>query len=204
MTTREQVLRPPGSPDRGITGRVGELGWWWRRWPTVVAVASAVLVGGDGDVGGLVTALPLLPMIYVVLAAVGRRWLSWPVLVVSLGGFVALREWGVVAPSTMVVGVAAAGLAVGLARHRAPGGRREVLVQGIGAVAFVGLAVLAALTAPQVSLWLVAAAWFGHGVWDFVHLHRDAVVTRSYAEWCGVLDVLTAAQVVLFVVSSAP
>jgi hypothetical protein len=36
-----------------------------------------------------------------------------------------------------------------------------------------------------------------HGVWDFVHLRADKVVARSYAEWCGVLDVLVAAQLVL-------
>jgi hypothetical protein len=27
----------------------------------------------------------------------------------------------------------------------------------------------------------VAAGWFGHGVWDFVHLKLDKVVARCYA-----------------------
>ncbi|GAA2793221.1 hypothetical protein [Nonomuraea dietziae] len=42
----------------------------------------------------------------------------------------------------------------------------------------------------------MAAGWLFHGVWDFVHLKLDKVVARSYAEWCGVFDVLIAAQLV--------
>jgi hypothetical protein len=45
----------------------------------------------------------------------------------------------------------------------------------------------------------VAAGWFLHGIWDFVHLWLDKVVARSYAEWCGVIDVLVAAQLVFLV-----
>ena len=51
--------------------------------------------------------------------------------------------------------------------------------------------------APEVARYVLAAGWFGHGVWDLVHLRRDAVVSRSYAEWCGVLDVLIAAELLL-------
>jgi hypothetical protein len=35
------------------------------------------------------------------------------------------------------------------------------------------------------------------GMWDFVYLRLDKVVARSYAEWCGVFDILVAAQLVL-------
>jgi hypothetical protein len=49
---------------------------------------------------------------------------------------------------------------------------------------------------PDLGRYLVAAGWFGHGIWDFVHLKLDKVVARSYAEWCGVLDVLIAAELV--------
>jgi hypothetical protein len=42
----------------------------------------------------------------------------------------------------------------------------------------------------------VAAGWFLHGLWDFVHLRRNAVVSRSYAEWCGVVDILIAVRLV--------
>jgi Ni/Fe-hydrogenase subunit HybB-like protein len=63
---------------------------------------------------------------------------------------------------------------------------------GFGAVALAGLAV-----DPDLGRYLVAAGWFGHGIWDFVHLKLDKVVARSYALWCGVLDLGIAAELVL-------
>lgn len=50
---------------------------------------------------------------------------------------------------------------------------------------------------PDLGRYLVAAGWFLHGLWDFVYLRLDKVVARSYAEWCGVFDILVAAQLVL-------
>ena len=34
-------------------------------------------------------------------------------------------------------------------------------------------------------------------IWDFVHLRLGRVVSRSYAEWCGVLDILITVQLIL-------
>jgi hypothetical protein len=45
---------------------------------------------------------------------------------------------------------------------------------------------------------LVALALLGHAAWDAVHYVRNRVVTRSYAEFCAVLDLLVGAAV-LFV-----
>jgi hypothetical protein len=64
---------------------------------------------------------------------------------------------------------------------------------GFGALALVALSV-----DPDLGRYLVAAGWFLHGIWDFVHLWLDKVVARSYAEWC-VIDVLVAAQLVFLV-----
>ena len=45
-----------------------------------------------------------------------------------------------------------------------------------------------------------AAIWwrpgFLHGVWDFVYFKLDRVVTRSDAEWCAVLDVVIAVELI--------
>jgi hypothetical protein len=136
-----------------------------RRWPTWLAVGlSALTLGGGGTdqgVRGLSEALLILPLEYLVVAALGRREASWGVVVVGVTGFVVLRAVDVVPPAAVVVALAGLAVDPDLGRH------------------------------------LVAAGWFLHGVWDLVHLRADKVVARSYAEWCGVVDVLIAAQLVL-------
>jgi hypothetical protein len=62
-------------------------------------------------------------------------------------------------------------------------------VQALGMVGFGALALAGLAVDPDLGRWLVAAGWFGHGVWDFVHFKLDRVVARSYALWCGILDV---------------
>lgn len=71
-------------------------------------------------------------------------------------------------------------------RLRASG---TVRIQALGMVGLVVLGLLALAISPDVGVYLVATGWLFHGVWDFVHLRLDRVVVRSYAEWCGVLDV---------------
>ncbi|MGQ0574969.1 MAG: hypothetical protein ACT4RN_12290 [Pseudonocardia sp.] len=44
---------------------------------------------------------------------------------------------------------------------------------------------------------MAGAGWLAHGIWDFAHLRADTVVSRSYAEWCGVVDVLVAVGLVV-------
>jgi asparagine synthetase B (glutamine-hydrolysing) len=44
-----------------------------------------------------------------------------------------------------------------------------------------------------------AAAWLGHGAWDFAHHRVDKVVPRWYAELCAVLDVMVAIGILLAV-----
>lgn len=58
------------------------------------------------------------------------------------------------------------------------------------------LAPVLAATAASAStaLLVIAAGWAAHGMWDLWHLRRDQVVSRSYAQWCGVFDILMAIQ----------
>jgi hypothetical protein len=68
----------------------------------------------------------------------------------------------------------------------------------LGVIAGEGLLVLDGLAVdPDVGRYVVAAAWLLHGVWDLVYFRLDTVVARSYAEFCGVVDVLVAAALVL-------
>jgi hypothetical protein len=65
-------------------------------------------------------------------------------------------------------------------------------VVGFGAVTLVALAVDGSL-----GLYVVAAGWLAHGVWDFAHHRTGRVVPRAWSEWCGVVDVLGAVCIAL-------
>jgi hypothetical protein len=169
------------------------------RWPTALALAMSALSFGGSEsaegVAGLSQALLLLPLLYLVVAKLRRRQASWPVLVVGITPFVALRAVDVIAPAAVFSAVALVvlvwGAVDGQLRRPDPFRVQALGMLGFGALALAGLAV-----DPDLGRYLVAAGWFGHGIWDFVHLKLDKVVAPSYAEWCGVLDVLIAAELV--------
>jgi hypothetical protein len=168
-------------------------------WPIALALGMAALTfGGSGTaegLAGLSEALLLLPLLYLVVAKLRRRQASWPVLVVLTAPFIVLRALDVVAPAAVYTAVALAvlvwGAVDGQLRRPDPFRVQALGMLGFGAIALAGLAV-----DPDLGRYLVAAGWFGHGVWDFVHLRLDKVVARSYALWCGVLDVGIAAELV--------
>jgi hypothetical protein len=80
-----------------------------------------------------------------------------------------------------------------------PHGPATFGVQAAGAFAFGGLALAGLAVDPDLGRYLVAASWFFHGVWDFVHMWLDKVVARTFAEWCGVIDVLVAVELLFLV-----
>jgi hypothetical protein len=170
-----------------------------RRWPT----ALGAVVGVDslfGEVTGDTTrtfagVLPLLPLLYVVVLLLGRRHWTWPVLFAGLGVVVALRLQDRVEPAVVLLALAlgAATWGVGHGRHR----EREFRIQVAGMAGFAALAVAGLAVDPDLARYLVAAGWIGHGVWDYVHLALDRVVARSFAEWCGVVDVLIGTSLIV-------
>jgi hypothetical protein len=169
-----------------------------RRWPTAVALASAAFsaLGGDnGDSSGLAKALPLLALLYLVVAAVNRRRATWVVFGVLIVSYIGLRALDVVDTTVVIMAIALAASiwGAGHGRHR----ERAFQVQLIGMVGFAAVALAGLAVDPELGRYLVAAGWLAHGIWDFVHLAKDKVVVRSYAEWCGVLDILIAAQLVV-------
>ena len=166
--------------------------WVLRRWPTLLAAVVGALMWG-ADVGSLRELLVLLPLEYVVMAAMGVRRASWAVLLLCFVVFVGLTAQDRVDVETALLVLAAVALAAGLFRRQ---GKGALLVPAAGMVLFGGVALLAVDQAPDVTRYLVAAGWFSHGLWDFAHLRANKTVSRSYAEWCGVLDVLVAAMLI--------
>jgi hypothetical protein len=172
--------------------RTSALTFLLRRWPTALAIALELISWGIGlERAGQI--LPLLPSLYVIVAVIRRRGASWPVLLASIALLFALQRQDRVDPTVVILALATAVAVTGLFRRE---GRGEVLVQTGGLVLFGGLALIGLTVAPEVARYVLAAGWFFHGVWDLVHLRRNAVVSRSYAEWCGVLDILIAAELV--------
>jgi hypothetical protein len=143
------------------------------------------------DTTSLGQLLVLLPLVYLVVAAIGIRGSTWATLLVCCAFFVGLRAQDRVTPETALLVLAGVALVAGFFR---PGGRAPLLVQAAGMMAFGALALWAAAVDADTARYLVAAGWFGHGIWDFAHLHADRTVARTYAEWCGALDVLIAAM----------
>ena len=73
-----------------------------------------------------------------------------------------------------------------------------VPLQAAGMLLF-GAAMLVALYAePLLGGTIVAVGLLGHAAWDAYHYLRNRVVTRPYAEFCAVVDLLVGAAV-LFV-----
>ncbi|MGW3943030.1 hypothetical protein [Streptomyces phaeochromogenes] len=184
------------------SGRPASNGWrpvemLKRRWPTALAVALVILTMADGSgeladtVGAFGDALPLLPLLYVIIHQVGNPRVTWPVLGAGVATMVALGAQDVLSQPVALVAIALAVLIWGAVRGT-PHGRATFGVQAAGAFVFGALALAGLAVDPDLGRYLVAAGWFFHGVWDFVHLKLDKVVARSFAEWCGVVDVLIA------------
>ncbi len=119
------------------------------RWPTALALAmSALTFGGTGTEEAVTSfgqVLPLLPLLYLVVAKLRRRQATWPGLVVGLTSVIALRALDVIAPVAVFSAVALVvlvwGAADGQLRRPDPFRVQALGMLGFGALALVGLAV---------------------------------------------------------------
>jgi hypothetical protein len=168
----------------------------------VVVFAAAVVAGGSDDmdeaVSGYAEFLPLLPLLYLIIHQIGAPRVTWPVLGAGLVVVFALQVQEAVSQPVVLVGMSLALLVWGAIRGT-PYGPATLGVQAAGALVFSALALVGLAVDADLGRYLVAAGWFFHGVWDFVHLKLDKVVARSFAEWCGVVDVLVAVDLLFLV-----
>jgi hypothetical protein len=166
-----------------------------RWWPTLIGLAFALAVGLG--VGGGFAAIVLVCAVIYLLAAVtarpGMAWLGFLVTSPAVAiGPILDAEW----LSLSIIGAFAVVLVVvGLIR-----GTWKTAVnrlQLVGVVVFGTVAVASFAVQPVVAGILIALGLTAHAVWDIVHHRRNAVVSRSYAEFCAVLDLTLAVVVVL-------
>jgi putative effector of murein hydrolase LrgA (UPF0299 family) len=171
------------------------------RWPTALGVAVAALTAFDlqvdaGFVSSISAVVVLMALVYIGAAALDRRRASWAVLLAGLLPALFIPATSGINPSVILLAAAAAFLVVGVARGqlRRPGG---LMLQGAGVLAFGSTALAALFVAPELGAYLVAFALLGHAGWDAYHYLRDRVVVRSYAEFCGVLDLLVGVAILV-------
>ncbi|MEH1165894.1 hypothetical protein V6V47_10970 [Micromonospora sp. CPCC 205539] len=124
--------------------------------------------------------------------AIARRWPTGLVLLVTVDLWVdpiALSPW------TMLV-LPGGYLLIGVARRtlRGPG---VLVTQLVGLAGWAALTLVAVAVGGRAATWLVALGWLAHAGWDLVHHRTARVVPRGYAEWCGVLDTVVAATMIL-------
>jgi hypothetical protein len=164
-------------------------------WPTALGIAVAALAAYDIEDGlEFATLTVLMALVYVGAAALDRRRFAWVVLIVGLAVLTVIPSASEVVPSVSFLVVALVFLVLGVARGlwRRPSG---LPLQTAGMLAFGSIVLVALYVEPNLGGKLVAFALIGHAAWDAYHYLRDRVVARSYAEFCGVLDLLVGAAI---------
>ena len=157
------------------------------RWPTFLALGLATLTLWDLDDGVEFAFLILLSAVgYLVITVIDRPGAVWVGLLIMIAAVVLLRvlgvsEWVALIGTAVVFGVV--GLIGGQLRR--PG---LYAVQPLAVLIFGAIAGTAVAVSPDLGRYLVAAGLIGHTVWDAVHWRANQIVTRPFAEWCGVLD----------------
>jgi hypothetical protein len=154
------------------------------RWLALAWAAISLLDVGDGL--EYVLLLVLAAAGYLFITVVDRPRATWPVLFVLVATVVVLRLLGI-DPWPALVVLAVALVVVGLIGGQL---RRRGLyaLQAPAVLAFIALG-LAALSVPtDIGRYFVAAGLLGHAAWDAIHWRANKIVTRSFAEWCAVLD----------------
>lgn len=170
------------------------------RWPTLLALAMtlATLGGGESDelVRSLAAVLLLLPFSYVIVTLLKKPRATWPVVLISLAVFVALRASGIIEMWVLLACTSVILLMWGASRHRLQAGD-PFRLQALAMLAFAVFAFAGLFLDVSIARYIVAAGWFAHGVWDFIHLRKKQIVAPSFAEWCGVIDIAIAIQLLL-------
>jgi hypothetical protein len=182
--------RDRATDDRSPHAHRGRRGFLAHRWPTALGVAVAALTAFDlqldvESISFLSALVVLMPLVYVVMLAAVTPLVLTKVLDLKAN----------LHPAFLLAALGFLVLAAVRGRLRGPS---DVPLQAAGMLVF-GAAMLVALyVEPVLGGTLVAVGLLGHAAWDAVHFVRNRVVTRPYAEFCAVLDLLVGAAV-LFV-----
>lgn len=165
------------------------------RWPTVLGIVVALSTALDAQIDrkfvSFVAALIMvMPLIYLGAAVFERPSSAWLVMAGGLAVIFPLHilDMTVVA-AFVLLAVAVIFLVLSLVRGQWRN-NSSLLLQTIGMVVFGAVALVALYAQVDWAAYVLVAGLLSHAAWDVVHWWRNRVVTRSYAEFCAVIDFL--------------
>ena len=166
-----------------------------RRWPSALALLMAAATWDSSPRASMAQALLLFAVGYLVAAAVNRPRLTWLLAVGVVAALAMLRLQHWVDPFWVLLVAGLAVLGGALLRRRAGAG--QVLLEGGGLAFFAVVGMVALAVEPEVGRIILGVGWIAHAGWDFAHWWVNRVVSRSFAEWCGVFDLVGGVSILL-------
>ncbi|MEE3851081.1 hypothetical protein VZC37_12105 [Gordonia sp. LSe1-13] len=170
-------LRPHRSPLR-----------WWPVATGLSLGVFSIVTDDPNTIDGILPVLVIATTCYALIAFTGRTSWSWPIT--GLFAVVYLAADAASAPAVVIlVGVTVVAVGVGVASGRWRPPPPEMGWQPWGASVFHAAAIGALFLDVTVAKVVIAVGLLLHGAWDIAHWRRQAVVSRSLAEWCAALDI---------------
>ncbi|MEV1316415.1 hypothetical protein AB0J14_10060 [Micromonospora arborensis] len=180
--TQQSLARRPGLVDR---------------WPIAVAL---LVVAGTVTVIALVhdqarlfgPAVATMAGIYLMAYALGRPWTAWLAFAILSAVVTGLHLLARLLSLPVDPAVGMTLLLVPLwmwavARRRFTSAG-TFSVQTAGMVGFGAITLLTAASQPQVGTAVAGVGFLAHGIWDAYHYRLNLVVSRSWAQFCAVVD----------------
>jgi hypothetical protein len=176
------------------------------RWPTaaaiVVGVGGIVLIAVlDREVEFFGPVVVMMAGIYLMAFALGRPWTVWIALAVlsTVASVLLVLDGLDVLPASPAVGMSIIVVVLWLwtVAQRRFRDARTFSLQTAGMVVFGAATLVCAVIAPRWGILLAGVGFLVHGVWDACHFRAKKVVHRSYAEFCGVVDLVVGTALIV-------
>jgi hypothetical protein len=174
------------------------------RWPTLCGIALALFTALGGGMNReftsfVSTLLIFMAFIYLASAVFGKRSSAWLVFLVGLVIITPLRlfELNVISIYGVLL-LALAFFVFGVVRN-GWNKTNSLPLETVGMIVFAAVALVMLNVNLIWAGYIAALALFAHATWDVIHLWRNRVVARSYAEFCAVLDAVLGVAILVMI-----